>query len=204
MSYIIFRLFTQWQVNGRENVPANGPLLIVSNHMTTADVPLITVSVGRKTVFMAKEELFRSRMSSYFYGGMGSFPVHRDRLDRKAMRMAKQALVEGWALVIFPEGTRSPDAKLQKALSGAALVAVRNDVPILPIGLVGTEKLVGAGWLLQHVNITVNIGRPFRLTSANSHLTKKELTEYTTSIMYKIAELLPEEYRGSYGIERVQ
>ncbi len=171
--------------------------------MTLADVPLISVSVGRKTVFMAKEELFRSRMGGYFYGGMGSFPVHRDRLDRKAMRLAKQVLIEGWALVIFPEGTRSPDAKLQRALSGAALVAVRNDVPILPIGLVGTEKLIGLGWLLRHVNITVNIGRPFRLTSVNNHLTKSELTEYTTSIMHKIAELLPEGYRGSYSIEKI-
>lgn len=170
--------------------------------MTLADVPLIAASAGRKTVFMAKEELFRSRISSYFYGGMGSFPVHRNKLDRKAMRQAKQMLVEDWALVIFPEGTRSPDAQLQTALSGAALVAVRNNVPILPIGLVGTEKLVGIKWLFQHVHITVNIGRPFRLPPVNSRLTKVELTEYTTSIMYKIAELLPQEYQGNYSLRK--
>jgi len=198
-----FILLTRWQVRGRENVPSQGPLLIVSNHLNLTDPPLLGISLGRKVIFMAKEELFRSRFSSYFIRGFGAFPVRRGQLDKKALRQAQQVLAEGVALAMFPEGTRSRNAQLQPAFSGSALIAYRHGVPILPVGITGTEKIKGVAWLLRRPRITVNIGHPFYLPPVNSKLSKDELAELTNSMMERIAELLPREYRGNYLREEV-
>ncbi|MBI2328227.1 MAG: 1-acyl-sn-glycerol-3-phosphate acyltransferase [Chloroflexi bacterium] len=191
-------LLTRWQVRGRENIPSQGPLLVVANHLNLADPPLVSVSLGRKAIFMAKEELFRSRFSGYFVSRFGAFPVHRGQLDRQALRQAQRVLAQGLALVIFPEATRSNSAQLQPAFPGSGVIALRSGVPILPVGITGTEKLKGIAWLLARPQITVNIGAPFHLPSVGHKLTKAKLVELTSSIMGHIAELLPPEYRGNY------
>ena len=196
---MLLLLLTRWRVKGRENVPSQGSLLVVANHLNLADPPLLAVSLGRKAIFMAKEELFRFRLSGYFIHGFGAFPVHRGQLDRKALRQAGQVLGEGLALVMFPEATRSKSAQLQPAFSGSALIALRSGVPILPIGITGTERIKGVAWLLRRPRITVNIGQPFHLPPAGSKLTKVELVRLTDYMMGRIAELLPREYRGNYA-----
>ena len=194
-------LLTRWRVRGRDNVPSQGPLLIVANHLNLADPPLLGVSLGRKVIFMAKKELFYSRVIGYFIRGFGSFPVHRGQLDRKALRQAEQLLAQGLALVMFPEGKRSKNAQLQPGFSGSALIAWHSGAPILPVGISGTERIKGAGWLLRRPQITVNIGRPFYLPPVSSKLTKLKLAEHTDFIMERIAGLLPPEYRGNYAGE---
>ena len=197
---VVIKLLTRCQVRGMENVPSQGPLLIVSNHLSLADPPLISVILNRKKViFMAKKELFRPRVIGYFISSFGAFPVHRGQLDRQAMRQAYQVLAEGSALVMFPEGTRSLNGRLQPALPGSALIALRSGAPILPVGISGTEKIRGITWVLHRPRITVNIGHPFYLSPAGSRLSKAELAEVSDSIMEHIAELLPLEYRGDYG-----
>ena len=192
-------LLTRWRVRGRENVPSQGPVLVVANHLNLADPPLVGVSLGRKVIFMAKKELFRFRFIGYFIGGFGAFPVHRGKLDRKALYQAEQVLANGLALVMFPEATRSKNAQLQPAFPGSALIALRSGAPILPVGITGTERIKGVAWLLRRPEIIVNIGQPFYLPPASSKLTKVKLTELTNYIMERIAELLPQEYRGNYG-----
>jgi 1-acyl-sn-glycerol-3-phosphate acyltransferase len=194
----LFTLVTRWEVRGKENIPAEGPVLVVSNHLNLTDPPLLGISLGRKTIFMAKEELFRSRLSAYFVQNFGAFPVHRGKLDRKAIRQSQQVLTDGLALVMFPEATRSKSARLQRAFPGSALIAMRSGVPILPVGIAGTEKIKGISWVVCRPRITVNIGRPFYLPSS-SRLTKAGLIENTSFIMERIAELLPPKYRGVYG-----
>jgi 1-acyl-sn-glycerol-3-phosphate acyltransferase len=196
---VLFFLLTRLEVKGKENIPRQGPVLVVANHINFNDPPLLGISLGRIAIFMAKEELFRSRFVAYFVTGFGSFPVHRGKLDRKAMQRAEQVLADGQALVMFPEATRSKSARLQPAFPGSALIALRRSVPIIPVGIIGTERLRGAGWILRRPHITVNIGRPFYLPSADTKLTKAELAEHTNFIMERIAELLPPKYRGVYG-----
>ena len=191
-------LLTRWQVKGRENIPTQGPLLVVANHINLADPPVVSVSLTRKAIFMAKEELFRSRFSAYFISGFGAFPVHRGRLDREAMRKADKVLADGLALVMFPEGMRSRGGQLRPAFSGSALIAWRSGAPILPVAITGTERIKGVGWLLRRPRITVNIGYPFHLPPVNGKLTRVELAELTNYIMGRIAELLPLEYRGNF------
>jgi 1-acyl-sn-glycerol-3-phosphate acyltransferase len=194
----LLKLLTRWRVKGRGNVPREGPVLVVANHLSLADPPLLGVSLGRKVIFMAKEELFRSPVSAYFVGGLGSFPVHRGRLDRGALRRSQQVLADGLALAMFPEASRSRSGKLKNALPGSALIACRGGVPILPVGITGTEKLRGIGWLFRRPRLMVNIGQPFSLPPVEGRLTREKLAEYTELIMRRIAGLLPIEYQGVY------
>jgi 1-acyl-sn-glycerol-3-phosphate acyltransferase len=196
LSRIWLTLFTRRQVYGKENIPGEGPLLVVANHVTAADPPLIAVSFNRKLAFMAKAELFRSKFAAYFLHRMGTFPVRQGRLDIKALRLANQLLAQGLALVIFPEGRSSPTGQLQPALPGSALIAARNGTPVLPVGITGTSKIKGITWPWRRPRITVNIGRTFLLPPAGSRLTKAELAERAQLITSRIAELLPEDYHG--------
>ena len=196
---LLMLLLTRWQVKGKENIPCQGPLLIVANHLNLADPPILGAAIRRKAVFMAKEELFQQRFSSYIVRNLGAFPVRRGGLDRKALKQAEQILAQGMALIMFPEGKRSDDSQLQPAFPGSAFIASRIGAPILPVGITGTENIGGLTWWLRRPRITVNIGHVFQLPSSNSKLTRIERARLTNSIMEHIAELLPPEYRGVYG-----
>ncbi len=196
---LLLFLFTRWQVRGKQNIPRQGPLLAVVNHLNLADPPVIAVSLNRKSMFMAKEELFRSGFSRYFISRFGAFPVHRGRLDRETLHQAEKVLAQGMVLIVFPEGTRSKNAQLQSALPGSTLLALRSGAPVLPIGISGTERIKGATWWLRRPRITINIGSPFHLPPASGKLPRTAMAELTDSIMTRISELLPAEYRGKYA-----
>lgn len=198
----IVRLWGRWHIGGRENVPKKGPLIVIANHVNLADVPLLIVSLGRKAAFMAKEELFRSKLSGFLLQSLGTFPVHRERIDIKAIRRAQRLLAKGGVLIVFPEGSRSSNAQLQSAFSGATLIAVRSGAPILPTGISGTEKLTSFASALRRPQITINFGRTFSLSPVNGknkRLTKEKRSEFTHLLMQRIAELLPPEYHGNYA-----
>jgi len=199
---IIVFLFTSTKVIGKKNLPKKGALLVVANHLSLADPPLLGACLSRKAIFMAKEELFRSRFLRYFIRGFGAFPVHRGQLDRKSIRHAEEILERNLALVMFPEATRSKDARLQPAYSGSAMIALRRSTPVLPVGITGTENVKGYKWLLRRPRLTVNIGKPFKLPEVNGKTRKTDLDNCTDLIMRHIAELLPERYRGIYNTAR--
>lgn len=196
---LVISLFTSLTVTGRENVPGKGALLVVANHMSVADPAILGVKLGRRVVFMAKEELFRSWLPAYFVRGFGSFPVYKSRRDLKAIRLANRVLACGGALAMFPEGRRSKSGHMERAYNGSALIALHNDVPILPVGITGTEVIRGTGWMLHRPRVTMTIGEPFRLPKSGSRVTREEVAGYTDMIMKRIAGLLPQRYRGRYG-----
>lgn len=192
-------LFTSCQLNGMKNIPEKGPLLIIANHLSLADPPLVSVSINRETVFMAKEELFKTRFTNYFIRSFGAFPVRRNRLDKTALKEAERALSSGKVLVMFPEATRSKNGGLQKAFPGAAMIALRNGAPIVPIALTGTEKIRGFSWMLHRYRVKLTVGQPFHLPSANGKTSRQQIAECADLMMEHIAEILPESYRGEYG-----
>ena len=195
---ILLLLLTNRRVRGRDNVPERGPLLIAANHLHLADPPILSSSLSRRVMFMAKEELFRPRLAGYLLRKLGAFPVKKGQLNRGAFQWADQLLTQGLVLAAFPEGSRSKDAQLQPAFSGMALIASRSGVPVLPVGITGTENMRGMVWFFRRPRVTVNIGRPFHLPPLSDRLTKVELTELTDTMMERIAELLPKKYRGNY------
>lgn len=196
---LLFRALTRYQVRGLENVPKDGSLLVVSNHLSLADPPLLGASLERRAVFMAKQELFRFPVIRHILGKLGAFPVHRGRLDMRAMRRVYQLLGNGTALVMFPEGMRSRSSGLRSAFTGAAQIAMRANVPVLPVAISGTEALERPCGFFRRPRVTVNIGRPFQLPQASGRASRQELGLQTDRIMSSIAELLPPSYRGDYG-----
>ena len=188
-------LLSRWEVRGKENVPREGPLLVVANHMTNIDPPLLSVSLGRYAMFMAKEGLFRTRLSNYFVRGLGGFPVRRERMQREVLIAAEQVLNSNYALCIFPEGMRSRTGRLRQAFPGAAMIALRTGVPVLPAAITGTETVKGMVWL-RRPRLTVTFGQPFHLPPPGVDGNRDKIAEY---MMERIAELLPLEYRGVYS-----
>ncbi len=199
LSMVILFTMSDWHVKGRENIPKQGPLLIVCNHLHVVDPPIIATSMPLKTVIMAKEQLFRRRWSRFWVQNFGTFPVRRRGVDREALHQAEYWLKQGVSLLMFPEGQRSSTIQMQPAFPGSALIASRLSVPILPVSIIGTEKLREPMWWLRRPRITVNIGQPFYLPPVDGKLTRTELYQLTNSVMEHVAGLLPPEYQGAYA-----
>ncbi|MFC1946250.1 lysophospholipid acyltransferase family protein [Chloroflexota bacterium] len=197
---VLLRLFTQFRVQGREHVPADGAVIVVSNHLSVTDPPVLSFALPRRARFMAKQELFRNPAARWFITNLGAFPLDRSRIDRQAIREAEKSLKQGLALIIFAEGGRSRDGRLGEAYSGAAMLALRLGVPILPVAISGTEKIGQRLRRLRRPKITIKIGRPIPAPQPNGHR-RTATTELTGAVMSHITRLLPAAYRGHYREE---
>jgi 1-acyl-sn-glycerol-3-phosphate acyltransferase len=200
--YFLLPLYARIEARGLENVPLDGPLVIASNHQNDADPGIICTRIRRPIAFMAKIELFRVPLLSQFLRAFGAFPVRRGEADLSALRLANENLKQGLAVCIFPEGTREATAeKLTEAMPGAAIVALRNDVAILPVAIRGSGRLSLPGMFLRHdrrVKVTLAVGEPFHLERP-ARLNAEAARDGTRQIMEHIAALLPPENRGYYG-----
>jgi 1-acyl-sn-glycerol-3-phosphate acyltransferase len=197
---VTFRTFGRFTVTGKENVPRNGPFIVVANHMSNGDPPAVVAAIPRQLHIMAKRSLFAGPLLTKMWTSMGLYPLDRGGRDVKALMWAIHTLKRGGSMLLFPEGTRSRTGGLQKAKTGAAYVALKARVPILPVGVTGTENIPG---LLRvpfpFCHVRVNIGAPFRLLEPSGPVTQEFLETLTEQIMLRIAALLPEEYRGYYS-----
>lgn len=196
---LVMYLRANWKVKGKDNVPLSGPLIVVANHLNRADPPIISASLPRRLIFMAKEELFRSSFSRWIVRHFGAFPVRRNIGDREALDKARELLSKDMAIGLFPEGSRSPSGQLMPGMHGAALLAFHTGAYLLPVGIAGTEKISHLLIPYRRPLIQVNIGKPFKLENSPGQNRKERLKEATDIIMTKIAQLLPPSYRGAYG-----
>lgn len=136
-----FRLTYGWRIEGLEHVPREGPALVVANHLSFLDPPLLGAALERPVHFMAKQELFRYRPIAFFLRRLNAFPVKRGKPDRAAIREALSVLEDGKLLAMFPEGTRSRTGELLPGQSGVAMLALRSRAPVIPVGIVGTSRV---------------------------------------------------------------
>ncbi len=185
-------------ISGMENLPRKGPFILVSNHLNNADPPLITAFMPRRIVWMAKQELFDTPVIGIFYHLYGLIPVRRGEADLKAVRRSQQVLSRGHVLGMFPEGKRSKDRQLHEAEPGTALLALRAKVPIVPVGIWGTETIRVPRDIIGRSRVNMKVGKPFRLRDTK-RATKKDIAAGSREIMRHIAELLPPSYRGAYA-----
>ena len=202
------RGMTRVTVSGAlDSIPKDGPLILASNHASNLDGPLtgswLTQAMGRRIHWMGKKEMFDWPVIGWLATNGGIHPVDRSRADVGAFRLATRILVEGGALFVFPEGTRSPTGALQEARDGIAVLALRSGAPVVPIGIAGSHAVWPRGQRFPHPGgrVTLRIGEPFILGDLVPPDTDRRAvkTVATTILMERIAALLPPGQRGAYG-----
>ena len=148
------------RIYGAENVPQEGPLVVAINHASHFDPPIVSSCVRRPVAFMAKEELFNIPVLKQGIKLYGAYPVKRGAADLSAIRSALKCLEEGWAIGVYLEGTRTLDARITEPKLGAAWIAAKAQVPLLPVSLWGTQNILQKGSSLPRpVPVTVRIGQ---------------------------------------------
>lgn len=202
LTKLLVATFARWEIEGIERVPLDGPLVIIANHLNLLDPPLIAASTPRRVHPMAKRELFETPLVGWALWPYGAFPVRRFSADMGALRAARNLLRHDAAVLMFPEGTRSKDARLHPALPGAAMVALLAGAPVLPVAITGTEAVRLPGSLLgvlrgRRPHLRVVFGEPLRLDGSSADGQSAERA--TDQVMRQVAALLPESYRGAYG-----
>jgi 1-acyl-sn-glycerol-3-phosphate acyltransferase len=197
-------LVTRVRVEGIENIPQAGPLLVICNHASNADGMLLMAyfvpKMARPMRWLGKQEALRWPLFGWVMRVNGVFAVRRGAGDLEAFKAARAVLDGGDVLGIFPEGTRSPDGAMHLAKDGATVLAVRSGAPILPIAIAGSHRFWPRGKMPRPGRrMTVRIGRPFTLTMATGGDRAESLRNATAEMMRHVAELLPEDQRGVYG-----
>jgi 1-acyl-sn-glycerol-3-phosphate acyltransferase len=197
----MLRVCCSWRVEGMENLPLTGPLVLVANHVHVLDPLLLCCSLPRWITFVAKEELFHSLFWGFWLRWAGSLPIQRGGKvgeKQRTLQGARKALGEGMILGMFPEGARSHDGKLRKGRHGPAVIASKTDTAVLPVGISGTDKIHGISWPWKRPPVVLTIGKPFRLPPSNRKITRSQMQLLTGRLMGEIAALLPPEYKGAY------
>jgi 1-acyl-sn-glycerol-3-phosphate acyltransferase len=201
-SWLFF--LTRVKVEGLENVPREGPLLVIANHASNVDGMLLMAyvvpKIGRPMRWLGKEEALRWPIFGWVMKANGVFAVRRGAGDLEAFKTAKKVLDDGNVLAIFPEGSRSHDGALNEAKEGATVLAVRSGAPILPIALVATHRFWPRGGLPRPGRrMSVRVGPTFTLTMGKGGDRAEAMRTATADLMGHIAALLPEEQRGVYA-----
>lgn len=184
---IMFTMLFRWQVHGTENIPEKGPVILVSNHISNLDPPLLGAPLQRKVSFMAKEQLFHIPVVSFLIRSFGAFPVKRGAADRQSIRMALTILKEDGVVGIFPEGTRSKTGELGKGMSGAALFALRTDAAVIPVAILGPYRLFRP--------IRIIYGQPMDITHFKQMPSSTDTYQQATEYMMTSIQALMDENR---------
>lgn len=204
----ILRLLFRPRVEGAENVPVSGPLIVASNHLSVIDSFVIPLVVPRPVTFIAKAsyfegKTFKGRLVRWFLSSLGHVPIQRgaQRAAMGALGQAVEILDGGGAFAIYPEGTRSADGRLYRGRTGVGWLVLAADAQVLPIGLEGTDRMqpVGAGLPRIGVRATVRIGAPMDFSRYRELPAAKARRAITDEIIETIQKLSGQEYAGVYN-----
>ncbi|WP_320677671.1 lysophospholipid acyltransferase family protein [Prochlorococcus sp. MIT 1300] len=184
----VFRLIFRGRISGLNQVPLDGPLVVVANHGSHLDPPILGHALGRPVAFMAKDELFRIPLLGAIIRACGAYPVKRGSSDREAIRVATNRLLEGWAIGVFLDGTRQSNGRVNNPMHGAALLSARSGAKLLPVAIANSHRALGSGrWLPRLVRIDCRIGLPISPPSskrkADLELTTEELQSSINSLL---------------------
>ena len=191
---LVFFLILNVKLIGQKNVPKSGPYFIVSNHLSWTDVPLVPAYLSPQVIYIAKEELFMSKLG-WLVRFLGAIPAKRGEADRQLLRASDELLKRGKVVVIFPEGTRSRIQQMAQAHAGMGMIALRAGVPVIPVAIQGSEN----SFKKFRPRVTITYGEPMLLKPKGTKITKDDVREATDTVMRRIASMLDPTYRGVYG-----
>lgn len=182
-----------------KKIPLNGPMIIVGNHVNFLEPPVIFPHLNNSSIIgVAKKESWDNPLLGFLFNQWKVIPIDREMVDREAFRLSIDALTKEKILAIFPEGTRSKTGKLLPGKPGVVALAMRSKAPLLPVAFYGHENFWHNLKHLRRTEFHIVVGKPFRLNTGGELFSRDVRQAATDEIMYKIAELLPEHYRGNY------
>jgi 1-acyl-sn-glycerol-3-phosphate acyltransferase len=198
----LVKKLTRFTVIHPENIPEEGSILLTTNHLSRLDTPLLLSITDRNDLVAIVAKKYQQKpLFRWILGKIGKMIwMDRENTDFSAVRQALVYMREGDIVGIAPEGTRSRDSKgLLEGKQGAALLAGRAAVPIVPVGIIGSEHINADFLKLQRPSVTINVGEAYTLPEFDRENRQAWLARYTDEIMCRIAALLPPEYRGFYA-----
>jgi 1-acyl-sn-glycerol-3-phosphate acyltransferase len=180
--------------------PSRGPLIAISNHTGSLEVPVMfTWLYPRPVTGWAKIETWNNPFMAGLFDLWGAIPIRRGETDMLALRTALGKLEQGYIFGVAPEGTRNKTGKLLRAHPGAVTLAFRSNAPILPIVHWGGEKFLSNVKRLRRTDFSMRFGKPFMLDTNGERISREQRQQIVDEMMYQLAALLPEEYRGEYS-----
>lgn len=198
IAVVIMKALFRLEVHGSHHVPAQGPLLIVANHSSLLDPPLVGGAAPRQLTFLAKAELFEVPGLGALIRRLGAQPLRREGADPSALRAAQRVLQEGGALLVFPEGTRGEEGVLREAKPGAALLAMQTGVPVVPAYVHGSGRAWPRGRRLPRpVKVVVTFGAPITFERAAGADRKAQYEAASRRMMAAIGQLKDDAVRGA-------
>jgi 1-acyl-sn-glycerol-3-phosphate acyltransferase len=178
-----FKAIFRVRVRGRHNVPRRGAYVVAPTHRSLMDIFFTPYITTRRVRFMAKEELFHNRALAWLLQALGGFPVARGSADRTALRAARGALEEGEPVVVFPEGTRHHGSQLGELYDGAAYLAARLRVPLLPVGIGGSEEIMPSGASFPRPRkVAVVVGEPILPPARDGRVRRQDVSDLTAAL----------------------
>lgn len=181
-------------------IPSRGPLIVYSNHTGQVEVPLVFTQLQPRPVTgLAKFETWKGWFLRWIFNLWGAIPIRRGEADMHAMRKALAALEQGYILGIAPEGTRSKTGALIKAHPGIVSLALHSNAPLMPFAHWGGERFLPNLKQFKRTDFYIRVGEPFILDPGSEKITKEVRQQMADEMMYKLAALLPEQYRGEYA-----
>lgn len=188
------RLLFRIEPRGREHVPATGAVLLVSNHSSLLDPPLIGAVCPRPLTFMAKAELFQVPLFGRLIRALNARPVRREGSDARALKDALRLLEDGRALLVFPEGTRGPEGVLREPKPGAGMLAALSGAPVVPIHISGSGRALPRGTAVPRpAKVIVRFGQPLRFTRSEAGRNKDHYRATAAEMMRAIERLMAAE-----------
>ena len=199
----VFQTVCRIDVAEFKRIPRRGPYIMIGNHINFLEAPVVAPHIDNPMfTAMAKKESWNNPLFHFLFDQWGIIPLDREGLDREAFARSVEALNQGKILAISPEGTRSKTGRLLQGKPGVTALAVRSQAPMLPVAFYGYEDFWANLKRLRRTDFHVKVGRPFRLSLEGTALSREVRQALTDEMMYKLAELLPEQYRGYYRFDQ--
>lgn len=189
-------IYNRTGISGKENIPRSGPFILAANHSSYWDILLLCASIWRPLHYLAKSELFKTRLANFFFTSVGQIKIERGKGDPEALTNAIEALNSGKIVVFFPEGTTIGGEKLGRGHTGVARVALKAGVPVVPAGLMNTWRIWPRGSKFpKPLKARIAFGKPMRFDKYHDSADDWEVTRMITDrIMGKIAGLIGTKY----------